>query len=238
MRKIKSMQAFHKIQKFAVPLETARIYGWLLDSLYTVQYITYQSVYNTMENENSKEEIMKNAIILFAKKGYAGVGVQEICESSGITKPTLYYFFKNKQGLLQAIVDSKGKELFDLLSNAAEYQHDFILSLTKILTADINFACKNRDFFNLHSVLLNAPKDSEEKSVYLPLEEKLDKLFLKFFQDSATEFGNMRGKEALYAQLFHKNILSVALSCANRKLKADDQAIYQIIHSFVYGVAN
>ncbi|MCR4580003.1 MAG: TetR/AcrR family transcriptional regulator [Treponema sp.] len=191
-----------------------------------------------MENENSKEVIIKNAISLFAKKGYEGVGVQEICQQSGITKPTLYYFFKNKEGLLQAIADSKGQELFSVLQEASIYKHDFIKSLTDILTAEITFASGNPDFFNLHIVLLNAPAASEEKAVYCGLENKINQLFLDFFKKSSAEFGNMAGKESLYSKLFHNNVLAIALSSANGKMIPDDQILYQIIHSFVYGVAN
>ena len=46
-----------------------------------------------MEN---KERILECALELFYAKGYDAVGVQEIAERSGITKPTLYYYFGSK----------------------------------------------------------------------------------------------------------------------------------------------
>lgn len=188
-------------------------------------------------NDNSRDAILNTAIFLFSQKGYEGVGVQEICERAGITKPTLYYFFKSKQGLLQAIADSKGAELLQKLSDAAVYEHDFIKSLTKILTAAIDFAFENPGFFNLHSVLLNAPDNAETEAVYAPLKQRFDSVFEEFFIKSAHEFGNMRGKEALYAVLYHNNVVSVALLCVHQKLRRDDQTVYRIVHSFVYGVA-
>lgn len=191
-----------------------------------------------MTNENSKEVILHNAIVLFSQKGYEGVGVQEICESAGITKPTLYYFFKNKQGLLEAVVSFKGEALLEQLKTAAVYEHDFIKGLTNILRTEIGFACENPSFFNLHCVLLNAPENSEGKSIYTPLIEKLTELFTGFFVQSANEFGNMRGKESLYALLYHRTVTSVAALCANQKLSVSDELVYQIVHSFVYGVAN
>ena len=51
-----------------------------------------------MEN---KERIMECALDLFYAKGYDAVGVQEIVEKAGITKPTLYYYFGSKLGLLK-----------------------------------------------------------------------------------------------------------------------------------------
>ena len=192
---------------------------------------------DTTTNANSKNEILNTAIRLFSQKGYEGVGVQEICDNAGITKPTLYYFFKSKQGLLQAIADSKGADLLQRLSDAAAYEHDFFKSLTRILTAAIDFALAYPDFFNLHSVLLNAPGNAETEAVYAPLKQRFDSVFAAFFIKSANEFGNMRGKEALYSILFHNNVISVALLCVQNKLPRDDHTIYRVIHSFVYGVA-
>ena len=192
---------------------------------------------DTTTNDNSKDEILNTAIRLFSQKGYEGVGVQEICDNAGITKPTLYYFFKSKQGLLQAIADSKGAELLQRLGDAAVYEHDFLKSLTRILTAVIDFALAYPDFFNLHSVLLNAPGNAETEAVYAPLKKRFDSVFAEFFTKSANEFGNMRGKEELYSILFHNNVISVALLCVQNKLPRDDQTIYRIVHTFVYGVA-
>ena len=56
----------------------------------------------------NKDLILNTAIRLFAEKGYDGVGVQEICVESKITKPTLYYYFSSKAGLLSAIIENKG----------------------------------------------------------------------------------------------------------------------------------
>lgn len=189
-------------------------------------------------NDNSRDAILNTAIRLFSQKGYEGVGVQEICENANITKPTLYYFFKSKQGLLQAIADSKGAELLQKLERAAAYEHDFLKSLTRILTAAIDFALAHPDFFNLHSVLLNAPGNAETEAVYAPLKKRFDSVFSEFFIKSAHEFGNMRGKEKLYSILYHNNVISVSLLCVRQKLSGDDQTIYRIVHGFVYGVAN
>lgn len=191
-----------------------------------------------MENTNSRDIILNTAVSLFARKGYEGVGVQEICTTAGITKPTLYYFFKNKQGLLDAVAKSKGKELFKRLKDALVYRHDFIKGLTDALIAELSFAAEEADFFNLHCVLLNAAENSEEKKVYAPLAEKILRLFTDFFMQSAAEFGNMRGKEKLYALLYHNNITSLAALHASGRMEFSDETIYRVVHSFVYGVAN
>ena len=45
------------------------------------------------------ERILVEAWGLFQNKGYRGVSMDEVCLHSGITKPTLYYYFQNKEVL-------------------------------------------------------------------------------------------------------------------------------------------
>lgn len=47
----------------------------------------------------NQERILLAAADLFASKGYAGTAVREIVEAAGVTKPTLYYYFRNKEDL-------------------------------------------------------------------------------------------------------------------------------------------
>ncbi|MEO1923628.1 MAG: TetR/AcrR family transcriptional regulator [Nautiliaceae bacterium] len=51
----------------------------------------------------TKEEILKEALKLFAKKGYARTSLEEIANNVGITKPAIYYYFKNKKHLYNEI---------------------------------------------------------------------------------------------------------------------------------------
>ena len=46
--------------------------------------------------------------------------VQEIAEQSGITKPTLYYYFGSKQGLMETILEEKSRILEEMLEKAVE----------------------------------------------------------------------------------------------------------------------
>ena len=192
----------------------------------------------SMKDESTENIILTKAIGLFAAKGYEAIGVQEICDVSEITKPTLYYYFGSKSGLFSKIAETKGRELTDLIRNALEYKHDFIFSTTKVLKDEIDFALKNKDFFRIHVNISNSPEGSEAKIIYKEVLGKISKLFEDFFTLSANEFGNMRGKEKLYSILFHGNILSVISNVLNNSIKVTDETIYQIIHRFVYGVAS
>ena len=54
-----------------------------------------------MEN---KENLLTCARDLFYARGYDAVGIQEIVDAAGVTKPTMYYYFGSKQGLLEELM--------------------------------------------------------------------------------------------------------------------------------------
>ena len=69
---------------------------------------------------DNKELIKKSALNLFYARGYDAVGVQEIVDRAGITKPTLYYYFGSKLGLLKTLIEVEFKEFRKLLHEAAD----------------------------------------------------------------------------------------------------------------------
>jgi len=46
-----------------------------------------------------RERLLSCASELFTRKGYAATTVREIVTAAGVTKPVLYYYFKNKEGI-------------------------------------------------------------------------------------------------------------------------------------------
>lgn len=55
-------------------------------------------------DNTTKATIFKAAARLFAEKGYNGVSMREISERSGVTKPTIYYYFGNKEGIYRTLI--------------------------------------------------------------------------------------------------------------------------------------
>lgn len=62
-----------------------------------------------MENKRAKrtetrERILEESLKLFAEKGYSATGIDEIARGVGITKSVIYYHFKNKEDILQTLI--------------------------------------------------------------------------------------------------------------------------------------
>ena len=54
--------------------------------------------------EASKVKIIENAMILFSKKGFDATTVDDIAAACGVNKALLYYYYKNKAGLYEAVM--------------------------------------------------------------------------------------------------------------------------------------
>ena len=56
------------------------------------------------EEKGTKEKIFNTAARLFAEKGYNGVSMREISEETGLSKPTIYYYFGSKEGIYKELI--------------------------------------------------------------------------------------------------------------------------------------
>ncbi len=59
------------------------------------------------EINEAQARLLDSAIKLFASKGYDGASIREIVRDAGVTRPVLYYYFKNKEDLFCSIVEEQ-----------------------------------------------------------------------------------------------------------------------------------
>ena len=70
----------------------------------------------------TREKLLKSALAEFSEKGYMKASLRKICADAGVTTGALYFFFRNKNDLFAAIVDTPLKELCRLLNE--HYMND------------------------------------------------------------------------------------------------------------------
>ena len=63
-------------------------------------------------DDSTEEKLLKSALSLFAKKGYVAASIREIIEDAGVTRPVLYYYFKNKEDLFCRLVEIHFDKLY------------------------------------------------------------------------------------------------------------------------------
>ncbi len=80
---------------------------------------------------------------LFAEKGYTATATREICQKAGVTKPVLYYHFKNKEDLYRVLLlESIAEEQREL--TAASYRGATARQkLVDVMSADFSLTKRN-----------------------------------------------------------------------------------------------
>ncbi|MDQ3827041.1 MAG: TetR/AcrR family transcriptional regulator, partial [Actinomycetota bacterium] len=69
---------------------------------------------------DTREQIRKLALELFAERGYDGTSLREIADHLGITKAAVYYHFKTKEEILASLVNDFFTEIDELISWAQQ----------------------------------------------------------------------------------------------------------------------
>ena len=66
----------------------------------------------------TKEKLLEAAQRLMLAKGYTSTTVDEICEATGLTKGSFFYYFKSKEDLGKAVLDHYFSSMFQMVQQA------------------------------------------------------------------------------------------------------------------------
>lgn len=180
--------------------------------------------------------IIMCALQLFSSKGYDAVGVQEIVDAAGITKPTLYHYFGSKRGLLDSVIAEHVTKLFRVIEQAAEYKRDLPFTLNNLTFAYLNFAQKHKLFYRMLLSMWFAPPESEAFKAILPSMQRQQQMLEKLFMQAANDHGNMRNRHELYASNYLGMVNTYIGLMINGFVKLEDKMVYRLVHQYMHGI--
>jgi AcrR family transcriptional regulator len=189
-----------------------------------------------MASHEPREVLARCATRLFAARGYAAVGVQEIVDAARVTKPTLYHHFGSKLGLLQAIVQDRFTAMAVRISPAAAYRGDLTDALRALTGAYFAWADEQPEFYRLLLLLWFSPRDSEERGASSHVFQFQQALVEQLFRDAARDHGNMAGRHPAYAATFLGMINTYIGIRLNGQLQLDHALIERAVHQFMHGI--
>lgn len=118
-----------------------------------------------------KENIIRVALELFARDGYVNTSTSKIARAAGVSEGLIFRHFTNKQGLLDAIVDSGLKGATTFVGRLTK-----MVDARKILSVALELpgylVGEQKEFWRLHYSLKYQNPEFEEKY-------KTNDLFLK-----------------------------------------------------------
>ena len=199
----------------------------------TIDTIVPIGIIKPMDNYH---QILDSALNLFSLRGFDAVGVQEVVEAVGLTKPTLYHYFNSKRGLLDALLKREAGILLTEVLQAAAYQGDLVLTLENIVKAYFKIARDFSTFYRMQLAMYFAPPDSEPNEAIRPFAQEQRALLEEVFIRAAEDHGNLRSRHQRYAAGFLGEINAVIGLYFIDEINLTDDLVYQLVHQFMHGI--
>jgi AcrR family transcriptional regulator len=127
-----------------------------MDGLMSVPTSTGRKVENPVARH-----IARVAARLFATQGYDATSVREIVEGAGVAKPTLYYYYRSKEGLAKALVTVPLSGLVEQLRQIVTTERHPVSCLEQILEAHFDFCREDPDRSRFLYALMFGPPSQE-----------------------------------------------------------------------------
>ena len=190
---------------------------------------------------DNREKILTSALDLFYARGYDAVGIQQIVDAAGLTKPTMYYYFGSKRGLLDALLGEQYEKLERCIDQAAVYNGDFPETLFLVAKAFFHFVSENRKVYSFMLALFYTGQENEGHKAVEPLISRYYRKITGLFEAAAPKLGNMNGRQKQFALgfqgLLDMTFLRVRSQTPEHEaIVLDEMQIRGIVKQFMYGI--
>ena len=194
---------------------------------------------------SSRSEMLKSALTLFSLRGYEAVSPNDVCELTGVQKPTLYYFFGSKEGLLDELLRELYAKLDTVVAEACvyrpdprNYHNDVKPVLIRVAEAFFRFAVENKEFYLLLMALGFAPPQSVSAIVSGKYHKRHYDILIGMFYEISAVHPNIKEREAAYAVRFIALINAQIALWYRDFTELTAAEAENIVHGFLHGIYN
>ena len=123
--------------------------------------------------DDQREQILQQAAALFASQGYAATSMNAVAQACGLSKPTIYHYFRDKYALLLEICDA---HLTRLLALEREVRGvDYLNTEQRLRDLILHFVQEYSQATHAHRVLTESVRylEGEDKQRVLDKERAL-----------------------------------------------------------------
>jgi AcrR family transcriptional regulator len=167
------------------------------------------------------ERILVEGWTLFQQKGYRGVTMDELCARCELTKPTLYYYFQDKEHLFVAVLQYKLKgfhEVIDRPGSLVERLQRIAVSIFESFQSEYNGLLRDREHIKDRQALLQI-RDAFHQELFDPL--------IRLMQ-SGIDDGLLAGESAHFLSLIFMGSVNNFIG-RSAEFKMDNQALAQLL---------
>jgi AcrR family transcriptional regulator len=172
------------------------------------------------DSEETKAHILGVARQQFMRKGYMGASINEIVDATRVSKPTVYYHFKNKEGLFAALVKDAYDRCFEQRCQALDLDACVAKQIYQVIAADFSFCLQEPDLVRFVVALTFALP--EDKPLDLTtLHDRDYKFFQSIIQKGITD-GELRNVDAGEAAIALQGLITINIMSFLQMNKSPD----------------
>ncbi|MFO7974015.1 MAG: TetR/AcrR family transcriptional regulator [Candidatus Hydrogenedentota bacterium] len=131
----------------------------------------------------AEARLLEGALTVFSEKGYEGASVREIIEEAGVTRPVLYYYFKNKEDLFRQLVRKYLAEMVKEMDTVLERVEGCRACLETLICTAFERAEQNLDVVRLLVHVIFFPPGQGPDMTNEPLLEERFVRLVRVMQD-------------------------------------------------------
>lgn len=183
-----------------------------------------------------KIRLLEEALRLFARRGVDAVGVQEVVDAAGVTKPTLYHHYGSKEGLVKALVDRGFQHLNAALDSLGPYDRDLPGYLERQAGLWIETVRFQPDWFRVQLSLTFLPAENQAAALVRPGTLALQTRLERLYEEAGLQHGNMRNRQRLLAAGWLGTLNHWTGICLGGWADLDEAFLRAGTRQFLYGI--
>ena len=189
------------------------------------------------ERQARLNAILTAGRIIFSRYGYHSASMDLIAEEAELGKATLYYYFKSKDELLMAILESGIREFFDHLEQVLPQLPSPLEQIQQITRVSVDFFRSHPDYFKLYIYLNAHPAFRAQVLQKLqPIIRSKLNLFINLFEKAQREGLIKKYPAAKLISIFGSMVMGVGVFLENME-ENDPRELADLINRvFLEGV--
>lgn len=165
----------------------------------------------TKDPEERRNEILDAADMLFGQKGFDGTSTNDILEMVGIARGTLYYHFKSKEDIMDALIERYNVRL---------------LSRAQQMASDKSFPVNERITRVVMALNMSGPSDKEiMEHIHKPqnalMHQKIQKAILKGVTPILADVIRVGIEEGVYSTPYPYECMEMVVTYTNTVFDGD-----------------
>lgn len=152
------------------------------------------------DSKDTKAEIRKSALRLFAERGYNAVSMRDLADAVGMRQGGLYNHFEGKQALLSDLMETHMVELLDALDTAMAGTNGTRVRLEAFVRHHVSHHLNYPDDVFLAYMEIRS-LDSDNRAKIIALRNRYEHVLRKILEDGRTEGLFRIGDAAVHARM-------------------------------------